>query len=146
MWMTLKYNFGVTSTTKLRILTTKFDNYKLPQTTMRQHLSEMGNLICDLNNAGHVLSDKQQVQAVIRSFTIHGSIWRSHNDNIWTFVDIACHVEVEDERLQTTNPEDEALIAEHDARHYKPMHRRSMKFQKKGSKFHYSKRILLRRI
>ena len=110
MWLTLKDNFGVTSATKLRRLTIKFDTYKKrPQTTMRQHLREMANLIRDLTNAGHILSDEQQVQAVIRSLPRsweHMKINMTHNDNIQTFVDISRHLELEDERLQAANPKD----------------------------------------
>jgi uncharacterized protein YjiS (DUF1127 family) len=34
---------------------------------MRQHLREMSNMISELKDAGHILIDEQQVQAVIRS-------------------------------------------------------------------------------
>ena len=45
-WIALKDKFGGTSATKLRRLTIKFDTYKKrSNTTMRQHLREMGNLI-----------------------------------------------------------------------------------------------------
>ncbi|XP_028768008.1 tetraketide alpha-pyrone reductase 1-like [Neltuma alba] len=68
MWIALKDKFGGTSTTKLRRLTIKFDTYKLkPNNPMKQHLREMANMIRELKEAGHVLSDEQQVQAVIRS-------------------------------------------------------------------------------
>ena len=62
MWLTLKDKFGGTSTTKLRRLTIKFDSYwKQPNHTIRQHLREMSNMVCELKSAGHVLTDEQQV-------------------------------------------------------------------------------------
>jgi len=68
MWIALKDKFGGTSTTKLRRLTIKFDTYKLkPNNPIKQHLREMSNMIRELKEAGHILSDEQQVQAVIRS-------------------------------------------------------------------------------
>ncbi|KAH9686018.1 hypothetical protein KPL70_014192 [Citrus sinensis] len=68
MWLAQKDKFGGTSTTKLRRLTIKFDSYrKHPNHTMRQHLREMSNMVRELKSAGHVLTDEQLVQAVIRS-------------------------------------------------------------------------------
>lgn len=56
----------------------------------------------------------------------------TYNDNIRTFVDISCHLGLKDEGLQATNPKDETLIIEHDARPYKPKYHGSKKFFKKG--------------
>ncbi|KAF5799909.1 hypothetical protein HanRHA438_Chr07g0318991 [Helianthus annuus] len=68
MWSALANKFGATSITKLRSLTIKFDQYiKKPDHTMKKHLREMSNMISDLKNAGHILTDEQQVQEVIRS-------------------------------------------------------------------------------
>lgn len=57
-----------------------------------------------------------------------------YNDNIRTFVDISCNLELEDEWFQATNPEDETLITEYNARPYKAKYCCSKKFQKNGSK------------
>ena len=67
MWLALKDKFGGTSTIKRR-LTIKFDSYwKRHNHTIRQHLREMSNMIHELKAAGHILTDKQHVSAVIRS-------------------------------------------------------------------------------
>jgi arginyl-tRNA synthetase len=68
MQLALKQKFGGTSVTKLKQLTIKFDTYKKrPNHSMRQHLSEMSNMISELKDSSHILTDEQQVQAVIRS-------------------------------------------------------------------------------
>lgn len=75
-------------------------------------------MIRDLTNVGHVLLDEQHVQTIIRSLPHsweHMKINLTHNDNIQTFVDISHHLELEDESLPATNPENNAFIAEHDA-------------------------------
>ena len=92
LWIALKEKFGGTSATKLRPLTIKFNTYKKrSNTTMRQHLREMRNLIRELKVAGHVLSDEQQVQAVIRSLPHsweHMKLNLTHNESIITFDDV----------------------------------------------------------
>ena len=66
MWLALKEKYGGSSTTKLRGVNIKFDSFrKCPEKSMRHNLMEMSNMIRELKNAGHVLIDKQQVQAVI---------------------------------------------------------------------------------
>ena len=68
MWSALKNKFGATSVTKLISLTIKFDTYKKKSDhSMKKHLREMSNMICELKDTGHVLTDEQQVQVVIRS-------------------------------------------------------------------------------
>ena len=68
VWDAVKIQFGGTSTTRLRKLTLKFDAYKKQLNhTMRQHLTVMSNMISELRSADHQLTDKQQVQVVIRS-------------------------------------------------------------------------------
>ena len=53
---------------KLRQLTIKFDTYKMPRNhTVKQHLREMSKMIRELGSIGHILTEEQQVQAVIRS-------------------------------------------------------------------------------
>jgi gag-polypeptide of LTR copia-type len=68
MWLALKQKFGGTFVTKLRQLTIKFDTYKKrPNHSICQHLREMLNMISELKYIVHILTDEQQVQAVIRS-------------------------------------------------------------------------------
>lgn len=43
---------------------------------MRQHMREMSNMINEFKEVGHVLTDEQQVQVVIRSFHTIGSTSR----------------------------------------------------------------------
>jgi gag-polypeptide of LTR copia-type/Domain of unknown function (DUF4219) len=86
MWLALKQKFGGTSVTKLRQLTIKFDTYKKrPNHNMRQHLREMSNMISELNDADHILTDEQQVQAVIRSLPYtweHMKVNLTHNEGL----------------------------------------------------------------
>lgn len=66
MWMSLKVKFGGTLTTKLRRLAIKFDSYKkLNKNTMSQYLRKLSNIICELNSAGHTVTDEQLVQVVV---------------------------------------------------------------------------------
>ncbi|KAK2985898.1 hypothetical protein RJ640_001829 [Escallonia rubra] len=68
LWDQLKFSFGGTSTTRLRSLVIKFEEYtKDPKHTMSEHLRMMSNIMGKLRDAGHVLTDEQQVRAVIRS-------------------------------------------------------------------------------
>ncbi|KAK2987294.1 hypothetical protein RJ640_000251 [Escallonia rubra] len=68
LWEQLKFSVGGTSTTRLRSLVIKFEEYtKDPKHTMSEHLRVMSNMIGKLRDAGHALTDKQQVRAVIRS-------------------------------------------------------------------------------
>ncbi|KAK2967724.1 hypothetical protein RJ640_028455 [Escallonia rubra] len=66
LWDQLKFSFGGTSTTRLRSLVIKFEEYtKDPKHTMSEHLRVMSNMIGKLRDAGHALTDEQQVRAVI---------------------------------------------------------------------------------
>ena len=63
---TLKERFDGTSLAKLKKLTIRFDTYKKwPKHNMRQHLSEMSNMMSEIKEAGHELTNEQRVQAVI---------------------------------------------------------------------------------
>ena len=82
---------------------------------MRQHLREMGNLIRELKVVGHVLSDEQQVQAVIRSLPHsweHMKVNLTHNESIITFDDVSRHLELEDERLEAAKSSSDVFMAE----------------------------------
>ena len=68
MWEALVARFGHTSVAKLRQLTIRFDSYKTSHgQSIKQHLRKMSNMIIELKDARHILTDEQQVQAVIRS-------------------------------------------------------------------------------
>ncbi|ESQ38716.1 hypothetical protein EUTSA_v10029402mg, partial [Eutrema salsugineum] len=68
VWEALKDKFGATSATKLRRLNQRFNDYKKrPNQSMMQHLRIMSNMIRELKNAGQIMSNEQQVQAVLRS-------------------------------------------------------------------------------
>uniref|UniRef100_A0A2N9IQ42 Integrase catalytic domain-containing protein n=1 Tax=Fagus sylvatica TaxID=28930 RepID=A0A2N9IQ42_FAGSY len=113
MWDQLKFDFSGTSTTRLRSLVLKFEVYrKDPKHTMTEHLRMMSGMIRDLKAAGNVLTDEQQVQAVIRSLPdswISMKQIMTHNENIKNFADISRHVELEAERQEATKSA--ALIA-----------------------------------
>ncbi|XP_028782485.1 uncharacterized protein LOC114738591 [Neltuma alba] len=139
MWIALKDKFGGTFTTKLRRLTIKFDAYKLkPNNPMKQHLREMANMIKELKEAGHIFSDEQQVQAVIKSLPASWEYMKvnlTHNENIVTFNDVAKYLELEDELLEAYKTSGQAYYIE-DAGTFqsRPDSKKGKKFQKKGKK------------
>ncbi|KAL1219683.1 Retrovirus-related Pol polyprotein from transposon TNT 1-94 [Cardamine amara subsp. amara] len=115
IWEALKDKLGATSATKVRRLNQKFNDYKKhPNQSMRQHLRVMSNMIRELKTAGKIMSDEQQVQAVLRSLPEswdHMKIQMTHNDNVKTFEDISRDLELEDERLEVARPFNEANYA-----------------------------------
>ncbi|KAK9122763.1 hypothetical protein Sjap_012365 [Stephania japonica] len=115
MWEALKKKFGGTSVTKLRQLTIKFDTYKKrPNHNMRQHLRELSNMINELREAGHILTDEQQVQAVIRSLPHnweHMKVNLTHNENIKTLNDAGRHLELEEDRIEASRPDTDVYMA-----------------------------------
>jgi hypothetical protein len=106
MWDQLKFDFGGTSTTRLRSLVLKFKVYhKDPKYTMTKHLRMMSGMIRGLKVARNVLTDEQQVQAVIRSMSdswVRMKQIMTHNENIKNFADISRHVELEVKRQEAT--------------------------------------------
>ena len=103
MWEQLKFTFGGTSITRLRSLVLKFETHrKNPKVSMDEHLRGMFSMIQDLNVAGHILIDEQQVQPVIRSLPdswLHMKQILAHNENIQNFKDISRHVELEADHI-----------------------------------------------
>ncbi|KAK2985056.1 hypothetical protein RJ640_016976 [Escallonia rubra] len=101
LWEQLKFTFGGTSTTRLRSLVIKFEEYtKDPKHTMSEHLRVMSNMIGKLRDAGHALTDEQQVRAVIRSLPASWANMKqilTHNENIKNFSDVSQHVILEAE-------------------------------------------------
>ncbi|XP_026395085.1 uncharacterized protein LOC113289877 [Papaver somniferum] len=106
MWDQLKFDFGGTSTTKLRSLVMKFEVYRKDlKHSMTEHLRTMSSMIHDLKSARNVLTDEQQVLVVIRSLPdswVHMKQILTHNEGIKNFSDISRHVELEAERQEAT--------------------------------------------
>ncbi|KAK2993950.1 hypothetical protein RJ640_000548 [Escallonia rubra] len=96
LWEQLKFTFGGTSTTRLRSLVIKFEEYtKDPKHTMSEHLRVMSNMIGKLRDAGQALTDEQQVRAVIRSLPASWANMKqilTHSENIKKFSDVSQHV------------------------------------------------------
>ena len=68
-----------------------------------------------LKDAGHVLTDEQQIQAVIRSLPHMWDQMKMHltqNEMIKTLPDICKHLELEEERLAAEKPRAEVHLAE----------------------------------
>ena len=60
VWDTVKIQYRGTSTTRLHQLTLKFDGYKKRQNQMmRQHLTVMSNMINELRDVGHEMTNEQ---------------------------------------------------------------------------------------
>ncbi|KAK2978454.1 hypothetical protein RJ640_023712 [Escallonia rubra] len=101
LWEQLKFSFGGTSTTRLRSLVIKFEEYtKDPKHTMSEHLRVMSNMIGKLRDVGHALTDEQQVRAVIRSLPASWANMKqilTHSENIKNFSDVSQHVILEAE-------------------------------------------------
>ncbi|KAK2982640.1 hypothetical protein RJ640_007327 [Escallonia rubra] len=101
LWEQLKFTFGGTSTTRLRSLVIKFEEYtKDPKHTMSEYLRVMSNMIGKLRDAGHALTHEQQVRAVIRSLPASWANMKhilTHSENIKNFSDVSQHVILEAE-------------------------------------------------
>ncbi|KAK2971859.1 hypothetical protein RJ640_000876 [Escallonia rubra] len=86
---------------RLRSLVIKFEEYtKDPKHTMSEHLRVMSNMIGKLRDAGHALTDEQQVRAVIRSLPASWANMKqilTHSENIKNFSDVSQHVILEAE-------------------------------------------------
>ena len=115
IWSALKSKFGETSVTRLRSLTIQFDTYKkLPCGNMRKHLRKMSNMVTELNDARHVLTDEQQIQAVIRSLPTSWDQLKmhlTHNEGIKNMEDVGKHLELEEDRLDAAKPSTEVYMA-----------------------------------
>ena len=145
MWLALKDKFGGTSITKLRRLTIKFDFYrKHPNHTMRQHMREMSNMVHELKSAGHVLTDEQEVQAMIKSLPNtweHMKVNETHNENIRTFKDIERHLELKVERLEAAKLFDSVFMAESSSRKGSGFKRKmGHKYNQKGKRYYPNKK------
>ncbi|KAK2981067.1 hypothetical protein RJ640_003009 [Escallonia rubra] len=96
LWEQLKFSFGGTSTTRLRSLVIKFEEYtKDPKHTMSEHLRVTSNMIGKLRDAGHALTNEQQIRAGIRSLPASWANMKqtlNHSENIKNFSDVSQHV------------------------------------------------------
>ncbi|KAK2976693.1 hypothetical protein RJ640_013949 [Escallonia rubra] len=134
LWEQLKFSFGGTSTTRLRSLVIKFEEYtKDPKHTMSEHLRVMSNMIGKLRDAGHALTDEQQVKAVIRSLPASWANMKhilTHSENIKNFSDVSQHVILEAE----TRDADKTLtyVAQEGSRNANGKRGRQSKKGKKG--------------
>ncbi|XP_075088083.1 uncharacterized protein LOC142170153 [Nicotiana tabacum] len=116
MWVHLQRTYAGTSVTRLRQLTIKFDTFKKHHDqSIKQHLRVMSNMIAQLKSVSYILSDEQQVQAVIRSLP---NSWKylkvnlTHNESITFFPNVARYVELEDERLDVVKAASNAFGVE----------------------------------
>ncbi|XP_028782022.1 TMV resistance protein N-like [Neltuma alba] len=67
----------------------------------------MQNLIRELKEVGGTLFDEQQIQAVMRSLPASWDTMKhtiTHNESIKTFADVARHLQLEDDRMETVKP------------------------------------------
>ncbi|KAK2974054.1 hypothetical protein RJ640_006246 [Escallonia rubra] len=134
LWDQLKFSFGGTSTTRLRSLVIKFEEYtKDPKHTMSEHLRVMSNMIGKLRDTGHALTDEQQVRAVIRSLPASWANMKqilTHSENIKNFSDVSQHVILEAE----TRDADKTLtyVAQEGSRNANGKHGRQSKKGKRG--------------
>ena len=69
---------------------------------MSRHLTVMSNMINELKDDGHEMTNAQKVQVVICSLPsnweyVHANL--TYNDNIKIFDDVAHHVKLEEDRL-----------------------------------------------
>ena len=110
----LKAKFGGTSISKLKSFTIKFDTYKKhPEHIMKKHLRHMSNMITELKDVGHTLTNEQQVQAIVHSLPHsweHMKIHLTHNENIKTLEDAMRHLELEEDHLEAANPSIDAYM------------------------------------
>ena len=82
---------------------------------MKQHLKEMKRMIRKLKTSGHVFTDEQQVEAVIKSLPKsceHMVVNMTHDKSVKTFNGIVCHLELEVKRLMVARPNEQAHVAE----------------------------------
>uniref|UniRef100_A0A3Q7FGP7 Uncharacterized protein n=1 Tax=Solanum lycopersicum TaxID=4081 RepID=A0A3Q7FGP7_SOLLC len=75
----------------------------------------MSNMIAQLKSVGYVFSDEKQVHVVISSLPNnqeHLKVNLTYNDNILKILDVARHVELEDERLGAVKIASNAFVVE----------------------------------
>ena len=127
MWSALFERFGGMIINKLVSLTIKFDIHKKsPKHNMKKYLRQMSNMISEFKDAGHTLTDEQQVQAMIRSLPQsweHMKMHLTHNKNIKTLENATCHLKLEEDRLMASKTSDGVYMADsnsHGGKWHKP--------------------------
>jgi transposase InsO family protein len=81
---------------------------------MKKHLRVMSNMVNELKDAGHTLTDEQQIQAIIRSLPNsweHMKMHLTHNVHIQTMEDAQRHLELEEERLRFNKSSTDVYMA-----------------------------------
>ncbi|KAJ9689172.1 hypothetical protein PVL29_014700 [Vitis rotundifolia] len=71
-------------------------------------------MIRELKTFGHVFTDEQQVEAVIKSLPKsceHMVVNMTHDKSVKTFDDIVCHLKSEVKRLMVARPNQQAHVA-----------------------------------
>jgi hypothetical protein len=66
-------------------------------------------MISELKDVGHILTDEQQVQAMIRSLSYiweHMKVNLTHNEGIKTLNDAVRHLELEEDRIKASKPQE----------------------------------------
>ncbi|KAK2994001.1 hypothetical protein RJ640_005873 [Escallonia rubra] len=101
LWDQPKFSFSGTLTMRLHSLVIKFEEYtKDPKHTMNDNLRVISNMIGKLRDAGHALTNEQQVRALIRSLLASWANMKqilTHSENIKKFSDVSQHVILEAE-------------------------------------------------
>ncbi|KAJ9700896.1 hypothetical protein PVL29_006293 [Vitis rotundifolia] len=72
-------------------------------------------MIRELKTSGHVFTDEQQVEVVIKSLPKsweHMVVNMTHNESVKTFDNIVRHFELETERLMVARPIEQAHVVE----------------------------------
>ena len=75
----------------------------------------MKKMIRELKTFGHVFTNEQHVEAVIKSLPKsceHMVVNMTHDKSVKTFNDIVCHLELEVKRLMVARPNEQAHVAE----------------------------------
>jgi hypothetical protein len=93
----------------------RIDSYKLDSNhMMKQHMRLMSSMIRELKATENHLTNEQQVQVVIDSLPISLETISQlmYNENIKTFDDVSCHLELEFEHLEAAKPNSSTYLVE----------------------------------
>ncbi|KAK4420086.1 hypothetical protein Salat_2421500 [Sesamum alatum] len=106
LWEVFKVVCGSISATRLRALTLWFNQYVLdPKHSVIQHLDVMNDMIRELKNAGIMLSDEQQVLAVLKSLPEqtwgHVKLVLTHNEQIKMIDSVVSYPKLEADRKES---------------------------------------------
>ena len=82
---------------------------------MKQQLRDIKRMIRELKTYGHVFTNEQRVEAIIKSLPKsceHMVVNMTLNKSVKTFDNIVCHLELEVKRLMVARPNDQAHVVE----------------------------------